>query len=115
MNRRTFAALAVAATFAAGSAFAQDAIKAWVWIHGPGGFPPGPELFEGESVVIRIEAPALDLPLKDIYTRVRMDLPLGPTAVCAALLPASRPPRALICTSLVSNASSPAPSSACRW
>ena len=27
MNRRTFAALAVAATFAAGSAFAQDAIK----------------------------------------------------------------------------------------
>ena len=27
MNRRTFAALAVTATFAAGSAFAQDAIK----------------------------------------------------------------------------------------
>ena len=53
--------------------FAQDAIKAWVWARGPGGFPPGPEVFEGESAVIRIEALALDLPLKEIYTRVRMD------------------------------------------
>jgi hypothetical protein len=53
--------------------FAQDAIKAWVWIRGPGGFAPGPELLEGESAVIRIEALALDLPLKEIYTRVRMD------------------------------------------
>jgi Uma2 family endonuclease len=52
---------------------AQDTIKAWVWIRGAGGFPPGPELFEGESAVIRIEALALDLPLKEIYARVRMD------------------------------------------
>jgi hypothetical protein len=28
---------------------------------------------EGESGIIRIEALALDLPLKEIYTRVRMD------------------------------------------
>ena len=54
-------------------AFAQDQIKAWVWTRGPGGSPPGPELFEGESAAIRIEALALDLPLKEIYTRVRMD------------------------------------------
>jgi Uma2 family endonuclease len=60
-------------TLAAYCVFAQDAIKAWVWTRGPGGFPPGPELFEGESAVIRIEALALDLPLKEIYTRVRMD------------------------------------------
>jgi Uma2 family endonuclease len=60
-------------SLAAYCVFAQDAIKAWAWIRGPGGFPPGPELFEGEGAVIRIEALALDLPLKDIYTRVRMD------------------------------------------
>jgi len=53
--------------------FAQDAIKGWIWIRGPGGFPPGPELFEGEGAVIRIAALALDLPLKDIYVRVRID------------------------------------------
>jgi Uma2 family endonuclease len=60
-------------SLAAYCVLAQDAIKAWVWTRGPGGFPPGPELFEGESAVIRIEALALDLPLKEIYTRVRMD------------------------------------------
>ena len=60
-------------SLAAYCVFAQDAIKAWVWIRGPGGFPPGPELFDGESAVIRIEALALDLPLKEIYVRVRMD------------------------------------------
>jgi Uma2 family endonuclease len=53
--------------------FAQDALKAWVWVRGPGGFPAGPELFEGEGAVIRIEALTLDLPLKDLYARVRMD------------------------------------------
>jgi Uma2 family endonuclease len=60
-------------SLAAYCVFAQEVIKAWVWIRGPGGFPPGPEVFEGEGAVIRIEALALDLPLKDIYTRVRMD------------------------------------------
>jgi Uma2 family endonuclease len=60
-------------SLAAYCVFAQDVVKAWVWTRGPGGFPPGPELFEGESAVIRIEALALDLPLKEIYTRVRMD------------------------------------------
>ena len=60
-------------SLAAYCVFAQDAVKAWVWTRGGGGFPPGPELFEGESAVIRIEALALDLPLKEIYTRVRLD------------------------------------------
>ena len=49
-------------SLAAYCVFAQDAIKAWVWTRGRGGFPPGPELFEGESAVIRIEALALDPP-----------------------------------------------------
>jgi Uma2 family endonuclease len=53
--------------------FAQDAMKAWVRTRGAGGFPPGPELFEGEGAVIRIEAMALELPLQDVYARVRMD------------------------------------------
>ncbi len=60
-------------SLAAYCVLAQDAIKAWVWIRELGGFPPGPELFEGENAVIRIEALALDLPLKEIYARVRMD------------------------------------------
>ena len=60
-------------SLAAYCVFAQDAIKAWVWIRGPGGFPPGPELFEGEGAVIGVAAPALDLPLKGIYVRVKMD------------------------------------------
>jgi Uma2 family endonuclease len=60
-------------SLAAYCVFAQDAIKAWVWIRGAGGFPPGPELFEGEGAVIRIEALVLDLPLRDIYARVRME------------------------------------------
>jgi Uma2 family endonuclease len=60
-------------SLAAYCVFAQDAIKAWVWTRGHDGFSPGPELFEGESAVIRIEALALDLPLKEIYARVRMD------------------------------------------
>src|ERR1700730_18462264 len=60
-------------SLAAYCVFAQDTVKAWVWTRGPGGFPPRPELAEGESAVIRIEALTLDLPFKEIYTRVRMD------------------------------------------
>ena len=53
---------------------AQDAVKAWVWIRGPAGFfSPAPERFEGEDAVIQVAALAVDLPLKDIYARVRMD------------------------------------------
>jgi Uma2 family endonuclease len=57
--------------------FAQDAMKAWVWTRGlggsPGGFPPGPEVLEGESAVIQITALGFVLPLKEVYARVRMD------------------------------------------
>ncbi len=53
--------------------FAQDAIKAWVWARGPEGFFSGPELFEGEDAVVRLEALGVDLPLAEVYRRVRID------------------------------------------
>jgi Uma2 family endonuclease len=52
--------------------FAQDAIKAWVWRRGPAGFSSGPELFEGEDAVIRLGAINVELPLSEVYRRVRM-------------------------------------------
>ncbi len=53
--------------------FAQDAIKAWVWVRGPEGFFSGPKLFEGEDAVVRLEALGVDLPLAEVYRRVRID------------------------------------------
>jgi Uma2 family endonuclease len=34
--------------------FAQDQIKAWVWTRGPAGFPPGPDVHEGDTATIRM-------------------------------------------------------------
>jgi Uma2 family endonuclease len=53
--------------------FAQDQIKAWVWVRGPAGFPSGPDVLEGGDAVIRIEALGIDLPLAEVYARVRMN------------------------------------------
>ena len=52
---------------------AQDQIKAWVWTRGPAGFAPGPNVLEGGDAVVRIAAPDIDLPLAEVYARVRMD------------------------------------------
>ena len=52
---------------------AQDEIKAWVWTRGPAGFAPGPNVLEGGDAVIRIAALDIDLPLAEVYARVRMD------------------------------------------
>jgi Uma2 family endonuclease len=52
--------------------FAQDEVKAWVWMRGPSGFSPGPQLLEGDAVV-RVEALGVELPLAEVYARVRMD------------------------------------------
>jgi len=54
-------------------AFAQDQIKAWVWTRGPAGFPYQPDVLEGEDAVVRIEALGINLPLAEVYARVRMD------------------------------------------
>jgi Uma2 family endonuclease len=52
---------------------AQDQIKAWVWTRGTAGFPSGPQVLEGGEALICIEALGIDLPLAEIYTRVKMD------------------------------------------
>jgi Uma2 family endonuclease len=52
---------------------AQDQIKAWVWTRGPAGFPSGPDVLEGDAAVVRIEPLGVDLPLAEVYARVRMD------------------------------------------
>ena len=53
--------------------FAQDQVKAWIWTRGPAGFSSGPDVLEGDNAVARIEALGIDLPLAEIYARVRMD------------------------------------------
>jgi Uma2 family endonuclease len=52
---------------------AQDEIKARVWTRGPAGFPCGPDISEGTDAVVRTEALGIDLPLHEVYARVRMD------------------------------------------
>ena len=53
--------------------FAQDQMKAWVWTRGPASFSSGPDVLEGNDAVVRIEALGIDVPLAEIYARVRMD------------------------------------------
>ncbi len=53
--------------------FAQDEVKAWVWRRGAAGFACGPDVLEGDDAVLRIEALGIDLPLAEVYARVRMD------------------------------------------
>jgi Uma2 family endonuclease len=52
--------------------FAQDEIKAWVWIRGPAGFPAGPRAFKAHEA-IRLDALDIELPLSEIYARVKID------------------------------------------
>jgi Uma2 family endonuclease len=52
--------------------FAQDEMKAWVWTRGAGGFTPGGAVLEGAEATVRIDALGIDLPLSDIYARVRL-------------------------------------------
>ncbi|MEJ2376704.1 MAG: Uma2 family endonuclease [Pseudolabrys sp.] len=47
--------------------FSQDEPKAWVWQRGADGFAPGPQVVAGEERTVRIESPAVDLPLAAIY------------------------------------------------
>jgi Uma2 family endonuclease len=51
--------------------FAQDEIKAWAWVSGPAGFPPGPRIFKAQET-IGVDALGIDLPLVEIYTRVKI-------------------------------------------
>lgn len=53
--------------------FAQDERKAWVWVRAPEDFSPGPQVVTAQDAVIRIAALGIDLPLADIYARVKID------------------------------------------
>ncbi len=45
---------------------AQDEPKAWVWVRGDAGFPPGPQVIGGDGA-IRIPPLRIELPLSEIY------------------------------------------------
>ena len=45
----------------------QDEPKAWVWLRGPAGFPPGPQVVAGADGAIAVTAFGLDLPLSELY------------------------------------------------
>jgi Uma2 family endonuclease len=53
--------------------FAQDEMKAWVWVRDRDDFSPGPQVLTAQDAVIRIAALGIDLPLADIYARVKID------------------------------------------
>jgi Uma2 family endonuclease len=53
--------------------FAQDQIKTWAWTRGTTGFPPGPDVHEGDAAMVRIEALGIELPLAEVFARVRFD------------------------------------------
>ncbi len=52
---------------------AQDEPKAWIWVRGAGGFPPGPEVVEGHDATIEIPALGIDLPLSEIHAGLKAD------------------------------------------
>jgi Uma2 family endonuclease len=53
--------------------FAQDEYKAWVWTRTPDDFPPGPKVYTEQDPAISIGRLGIDLPLAEIYARVKFD------------------------------------------
>jgi Uma2 family endonuclease len=51
--------------------FAQDELKAWVWLRGPDDFSPRPQVLTAPDDVVRISPLGIDLPLAEIYARVK--------------------------------------------
>jgi Uma2 family endonuclease len=52
---------------------AQDEVKAWVWTRTSAGFSGGPTVLSGASAIIRVPSLGIELPLREIYDRVRLD------------------------------------------
>jgi hypothetical protein len=50
---------------------AQDESKAWVWLRGPDDFSPRPQVLTAPDDVVRISPLGIDLPLAEIYARVK--------------------------------------------
>jgi Uma2 family endonuclease len=53
--------------------FAQDECKAWVWMRSPNEFAPGAKIFDDQSTAIPIAALGIELPLAEVYARVKLD------------------------------------------
>ena len=52
--------------------FAQDQMKAWVWLRGSQDFAPSPDVVEGEDARLRVTSLGIDVPFAEIYERVRL-------------------------------------------
>ena len=46
---------------------AQDEPKAWAWVRGASGFPPGPNVIASSNEVIALTTLGIELPLAEIY------------------------------------------------
>ena len=53
--------------------FAQDELKARAWSRGAGGFPIEPIILKTANDVIHVAALGIDLPLSEVYARVKLD------------------------------------------
>lgn len=49
---------------------AQDEPKAWLWLRGPHGFQPGPQVIVGRDTMLQVTALGLELAMADIYAGV---------------------------------------------
>jgi Uma2 family endonuclease len=45
----------------------QDEAKAWLWLRGADGFPPGPQVIAGVEAAIAIAPLGLEVPMAEIY------------------------------------------------
>lgn len=52
---------------------AQDEVKAWAWTRGPSGFAGAPVIFDRKEDVIPIKGLGIEIPLEEVYARVRFD------------------------------------------
>jgi Uma2 family endonuclease len=52
---------------------AQDEVKVWMWTREGAGFPAGPAVFDRKEDVIPIEPLGINLPLEEVYARVRFE------------------------------------------
>ena len=53
--------------------FAQDKQKAWIWLKGAQGFPPGPQVLNALNESVRIATLGIEFLLTEVYARVQLD------------------------------------------
>jgi len=47
-------------------------MKSWVWVRGPDGFPPGPQIYAAMDAVIPIAVLGIEPSLAEVYARVKI-------------------------------------------